>query len=723
MKNNYVEYSISKKKEIIVIKTQILKLMHNGGWKRFIDSVIQEGCNVLNTKKTNGYTLLSCATEYGDKEILEYLMRNGAKSNATNFDGSVPLHVAARHGHHDLVKLFIHLSVGVDCQDYLNRTPLHYVTDQFYEDKKDPPVFISGYDKEYSTAVMAGVCSYQEEHTEIVSLLLSHGAEIDAPDSKGNVPLYYAVRHSCTRVVEMLIRGGANVNEFLDDDKWAVLHYASYFGWMNVVRCLVAKNVNLNAETLRGDTPLILAAKRSHKEIVELLVKSGADVTSRGMLKMTALHFASKAGWRNAVKLLVECKADINARSSSGATPVMLAVKHSNFNIFDYLFKQGADLVGCEGKKTILHYACIAGWSTVVQSLVDRGADIDAQTREGDTPLLIAAISGKKQIFDILMKAGASINICNLNSNRLLNYVCMNGWIDIVQHLLDAGLDINTTNLDGSTHLRVAAEFNNIGLFNFLLEAGADVEVKDSRGWTALHEVCARGSLSMVSALLSKGADVHAQSHEGITPLHIAAYHGKLDIVIRLLDAGTDVNSKAKDSTTPLYYAVLRRHLEVAAHLLNFGANWNEDNFATTAFEFYIDADSDLEHFPVLIQHGAFITNDKNHDLMKNSYFKEKILRNVEVCTQAILNKFNNFDLQEIYRVPFAAKTLPPIKRMTIGGDKDVVQCVKESVIRDINTNGFCNLTLMQPIVLSFLAVKSFLKHYAKNKNGTLYLI
>ncbi|KAG8197559.1 hypothetical protein JTE90_007294 [Oedothorax gibbosus] len=193
-----------------------------------------------------------------------------------------------------------------------------------------------------------------------------------------------------------------------------------------------------------------------------------------------------------------------------------------------------------------------------------------------------------------------------------------------------------------------------------------------------------------------------------------------MDIVRHLLETGADPNVKLSDGLTPLYLAVGRDDMEIADCLLKSGADCNEDIGYETPFERYVAREDDYEFddLDVFIENGAYITSETYSILMKNMmYFQKEILEDVVVCKQLILNKFNNLDLPKIYQVPFAVKYLPAIKGMKIAAKRYAAQCIEESVIRDIDTKGFCNITEIQPIVLSLLSAKAFIKYFIDYKH------
>ncbi len=113
-----------------------------------------------------------------------------------------------------------------------------------------------------------------------------------------------------------------------------------------------------------------------------------------------------------------------------------------------------------------------------------------------------------------------------------------------------------------------------------LLASGADPNLTDEAGRTALDSACETGDAEMVALLLMTGANAQCADADGVTPLHVAAAKGAEGCVRALLDAGADVNARNVNGMTPLHglaeLAVTDTtpaHLKVAGLLIAAGGN------------------------------------------------------------------------------------------------------------------------------------------------------
>ena len=132
--------------------------------------------------------------------------------------------------------------------------------------------------------------------------------------------------------------------------------------------------------------------------------------------------------------------------------------------------------------------ACEDGDLKKVESLVEKGFDINAKNNYGWTALMWASTIGISNIDIVkyLVKEGADINAKNNYSWTALMFASMVGSFDIVKHLIYKGSDINIKNNDGDTALILASMDCHLDIVEYLIENEADVKPKNSCGWTAL---------------------------------------------------------------------------------------------------------------------------------------------------------------------------------------------------------------------------------------------
>lgn len=115
-------------------------------------------------------------------------------------------------------------------------------------------------------------------HTAIVDYLLRRGAQADAP-SQNRLrvrPLHSAIANRRTEIVALLLDHGADVNSTQADD-FTPLHEAAQNGLPDVTQWLLDRGAAVNARLSNGQTPLTLALAAGHDDVAGQLRRAGAQ--------------------------------------------------------------------------------------------------------------------------------------------------------------------------------------------------------------------------------------------------------------------------------------------------------------------------------------------------------------------------------------------------------------------------------------------------------------
>jgi ankyrin repeat protein len=269
----------------------------------------------------------------------------------------------------------------------------------------------------------------------------------------------------------------------------------------------------------------------------------------------------------------------------------------------------------------------------VVKVLVEAGANVNARSKTGFTPLLFAVRQGDIESARLLLAGGADVNDATPPTKSLAA----------------AGMIATRATLDRTTALLVATGSGHEKMALFLLENGANPKVPDGRGVTPLHSAIQRGMVKeLVPALLARGVDVNARllvSHganpltptkEGTTPLMVAAgmhwnHIGKsrtpveernaLEALKLTVELGGNVNDKNIDEQTALHAASYLAGDAIIQYLVEKGGNLNaKDRFGQTPYSIaaYIKPDESLLIGVNPTEYAPMVLHQKTADLIRS---------------------------------------------------------------------------------------------------------
>ena len=114
-------------------------------------------------------------------------------------------------------------------------------------------------------------------HEEIIQLLFSKGASLEAKSLNWGTPLHCAASCGHTSTVELLLSKGASL-EAEDCDELTPLHCAVLHGHTSTVELLLSKGASITALNERGQTPLDVATQELHTDTIKLLKSKASEL-------------------------------------------------------------------------------------------------------------------------------------------------------------------------------------------------------------------------------------------------------------------------------------------------------------------------------------------------------------------------------------------------------------------------------------------------------------
>jgi ankyrin repeat protein len=380
----------------------------------------------VNSRYPDGATALHWAAHWGDLETADVLIRAGADVNATDDLGVMPLALACQSGDAAMVQKLLMAGANPNVALRAGETPLMLAARSGKVDAVKALLArganVNG--KEKVNARSNGrytplLFSARADDVETARVLLAAGANANDADADGNSALVVAALMGNTGIAKFLLENGADVNA--SGGGFTALHWAVGFWdhgfsgpfgvkaenseWsavsglrgeakLDFTKLLVAHGADVNAKltkgprrgglggggtiglSLAGGTPYLLAANSADVRLMRLMLDKGADphavlrngttalMLTVGIARAIGTAYVTESQVLEAARLAIEMGSDVDAASASG--------------------------------DTAMHAAAYSGFNTVVPFLLEKGANINAKNKRGNTPYLIANGQGPR---------------------------------------------------------------------------------------------------------------------------------------------------------------------------------------------------------------------------------------------------------------------------------------------------------------------------------------
>ncbi|XP_071824281.1 ankyrin repeat and SAM domain-containing protein 6-like [Apostichopus japonicus] len=299
-------------------------------------------------------------------------------------------------------------------------------------------------------------------HENVVRLLLMRGAMLDSRNAYGWTPLMQAASSGHSHIAALLLQNKANLNT-KNKLGASALTLASLGGHLSVVRLLVDyPGIDLNVVEIDGQaiTPLMAAALNGYKSVMKLLIDRGADhfhvEKSTGW---TNLMMVSLGGGYDAAQLLLDNGADPNTADINQRTALEIATLQDNKEVIELLeMKTTNRMRVADLEKTRIVAATEVGDEELVSHILDEDSShCNVTSKDGATPLMIAAMLGHVTIAKLLIHKGADVNHKESKSGwTALMQATFHRKLEMVEYLVQVGADVTIQANDGCRALDLA---------------------------------------------------------------------------------------------------------------------------------------------------------------------------------------------------------------------------------------------------------------------------
>ena len=373
-----------------------------------------------NVANRNGVTPLSLAALNGTRGVVEALIEAGVDVNARLPQGQTALMMAARAGHVEAINVLLSRGADVNAREQvLGETALIWAAAENHADAIKALVARGADVNGRSNPLKFPQEEYGDGKSARLTVL-----------PKGNwVPLMYAARQNATTALKALAESRANLNA-TDPDNMTALNLAIINAHYDAAAVLLDVGADPNIGDVTGMTPLYAAVD------LNTFADTPGRPTPRRSGKLDAvavvkalLDHGAHANATLSAPILVRVHDRGDGTLGSGATPLMRAAKKGDVEMMRVLLAHGADpkLRTKAGTEALMFAAGIGGagrftafedkqateadFIDAAALCLDRGADINAVSENGQTALHLAVTVRSESFIRFLVERGARVDV------------------------------------------------------------------------------------------------------------------------------------------------------------------------------------------------------------------------------------------------------------------------------------------------------------------------
>ena len=208
-----------------------------------VKELLEKYPDMKNVKEDGSWTLLHTANK--SRELVEYLIKNGANVMARSDGQWTPLHNQAYKGHLDGVELLLEHGADIEAKTSFGHTPL--------------------------------LSSIRWDRIEVTKFLIEKGANLNPKTELGRTPLIISAVEGNSVLARLFLESGADISVKDMNYKRTALHFAALYGQFDIVDELVKKGADVDVKDAAGRTALDYACRYGHEKVAKLLKSAGAE--------------------------------------------------------------------------------------------------------------------------------------------------------------------------------------------------------------------------------------------------------------------------------------------------------------------------------------------------------------------------------------------------------------------------------------------------------------
>ena len=281
--------------------------------------------------------------------------------------------------------------------------------------------------------------------------------DVNVHSLNGNTPLHDAVALGMSDIETLLIRNGANL-EVRNIDGNTPFMEAVRNGNIPSMEKLAANGADSATRNVRGDTPLHIAVSSERTDLAAIILRMGSSIHARNTRNRTPFQISLGISPRMVAALLTP--GNINIPDDMGNSPLHAAIQErASADIIRTIISRGARLnaVDNNGKTPLRLAVDLERWEHV-KILADAGADPFIAAIDNRTPAEISFFKGEACIRAIF--SGRAVNTKDSSGNTILHLAARYGTPETINVLIELGANKTIRNIASEIPLDIALRWN-----------------------------------------------------------------------------------------------------------------------------------------------------------------------------------------------------------------------------------------------------------------------
>ena len=532
--------------------------------------------SILDETDMQNNTALLLAIQKGHIDVVRVLLQFGANRNVENSKGRDCIHLAAFHGHLQLLKELCGIrSEALKENDKKKRLSWKVGLD----------IMKLKEDDQNNNILHLAVNSKSLATVNYIIRELKLGRRLNKRNKWGEYPIHRAAKANLTSIADAIVKDQPDQIDVTNKQKKTALHIASENGFDSLVEILLRHGADTSIEDHNLGTAVVSAAGLGNDTTLSLLLKSineKINEFTQGVQKFPTKSTLLFRHFGASISPQPEHTPSENER--------MKMFKPHDYN---RLMKMAIENNNPKQLKEIL-------------SSMDTCHLFDVKNFINELPVHTAAHRGNIACLKILLDSDLIdekvVLAKTLSGRTACHLAAEKGFVEVIKLITDrypeAVYEVDDTN---NTPLHVAALRKHHNCLAIMLREGTQLEHENYKECNVFDCVVISGCVESLDMLIRHGSLDLAYYREKLaykknSPLHLAAKWGNKDILIKLLDYGLDISIMDKKGSTVLQEAINHKKGHVIESIID--SKYWKDSFGNKGKTKTSVMKDLIEHYP-----------------------------------------------------------------------------------------------------------------------------